>query len=85
MKINQKLINFYNSTHYIFEELNICIKINEICPQLENLLEKHAIDQWAFITAFNPYSKELNENENYTRHLNLIKDVDTFLYFEGIV
>jgi len=51
----------------------ISLSIGEYNSQLNKLLKKHNCDNWAFITAANPYSQPLSESENQQRHQQLIE------------
>jgi hypothetical protein len=54
----------------------IDIRIGEPCPALDALLEKHGVRCWAFITAWNPGSKRLDDAENRRRQARLEADVE---------
>jgi Protein of unknown function (DUF3293) len=51
------------------------IRIGQACPQLDTFLATRAIENWAFVSAFNPRSQVLCEQENLARHENLIRAV----------
>jgi hypothetical protein len=88
-EISQELINSYHKTTYIvystekFEKLEL--RINIYNPLLDDLIQKYKWKNWAFITAFNPFSRQLNENENLERHRQLIKEINgkNYLYYPG--
>ncbi len=63
----------------------ITIRIDNVHPDLDRLLESHDAKQWAFITAWNPFSEELSDEENSTRHDQLVQKVKELGYvaFEG--
>ena len=53
----------------------IDIRIGELCPPLDALLDKHAVRSWVFITAWNPGSKKLAAGENQRRQAALEAEV----------
>jgi len=63
----------------------ITIQIDKPHPELDLLLENHCVEQWAFITAWNPFSEELSLEENTVRHEQLVGKVRELGYiaFEG--
>lgn len=61
------LIESYTKTEYKIFEPPITIKVGQICIGLEELLEEHKQNSWAFISASNPYSKKISEELNMER------------------
>jgi hypothetical protein len=61
------LIESYSKTDYKIFDPVITIKVGQICFALEELLEEHNQQSWAFITSCNPYSKPLSEELNTDR------------------
>ena len=63
----------------------IDIRIGELSPALDALLEKHAARAWAFITAWNPGSKKLDDAENRRRQQQLEADVKQggYVFYRG--
>jgi hypothetical protein len=49
----------------------IVIRVGEPGPELDALLREAGCARWAYITAFNPGSVRLNDDENYTRQREL--------------
>jgi hypothetical protein len=78
------LYKAYLNTSYNVIDPPLSIHINEFHPKLDELLEQHQCETWAFITAFNPYSKILLEEENLRRHQMLVSDLSNFKLFEGV-
>ena len=75
------LIKAYKATNYLVPEFDLCIKIDQLSRDLNDLCERLKISSWAFITAFNPQSKllDLNDNQERNRALkNNLKDYDFF-------
>jgi len=53
----------------------IDIRIGELCPALDALLEKHGARTWAFITAWNPGSQKTDDATNRRRQAELEAEV----------
>jgi hypothetical protein len=81
--ISEELIQAYLTTTYRVDQLNVSIRIGQIDEGLEGILEKHGCDEWAFITAYNAFSVLLKEDVNAMRHLQLLRDVSSFTFFDG--
>jgi hypothetical protein len=77
------LIQAYKNTKYKVFNPNLIIEIGVMNNDLNDLLAKNNATEWAFITAFNPYSKALTEIENKDRHLQLQEFTKSFLIYEG--
>ena len=84
--INQELLQAYQNTTYrtvvepIFE-----IRVGEMNDSLSEFMHERGYDNWSFITAENPLSRQLNPVENKTRNAalkNLIEQASLF-YLEG--
>jgi hypothetical protein len=54
------------------EERQTIIRIGEYNLALDELLKRNKSESWAFITAYNPYSNALPEEENELRQENLL-------------
>ena len=65
------LLNAYNATEYKVYSPAIVIKIGIGNQVLNDLLISLNVSTWAYITAFNPFSKILTESENFKRHEEL--------------
>jgi hypothetical protein len=81
--INGELIQAYNKTTYKVFNTEISIKVGECTPELDSLCKKHNQISWAFITAYNPYSKKFSEEENIQSHWKLCQATKNYLCFEG--
>jgi hypothetical protein len=75
------LLEAYKNTKYKVFELNLTIEIGKSNQEVDAILAKYNASEWAFITAFNPYSKVLTDNENKIRHEELKKL--TYVTYEG--
>jgi hypothetical protein len=65
---------FRATTYRVFvtHEAPIDLRIGERSARLDALLEKHAIETWAFITAWNPGSHRIPAEENEARQAALL-------------
>ena len=77
------LIEAYKNTKYKVFESNLTIEVDKLNQELDDLLIKHESDKWAFITAYNPYSKVLTQDENISRHNEMKELVSNYITFEG--
>jgi hypothetical protein len=77
------LIEAYKNTKYKVFEPDVIIEIGKSNQDLNNLLLKYNSNEWAFITAYNPYSRVLTNNENRTRHDELKVLTKHYKTFEG--
>jgi hypothetical protein len=82
-----ELEDVYRSTNYVVRksESEIVIRIGELCPALDQLLEENAAASCAFLTAWNPYSQQLADEENATRQILLLEELRSrgMTYFHG--
>lgn len=77
------LLEAYKNTKYKVSQQDIVIEINKFNDKLNELLHKYNSTEWAFITAFNPYSKVLTQDENIERHNELKELTTSYIIFEG--
>lgn len=77
------LLEAYKNTKYKVSQQDIVIEINKFNDKLNELLYKYNSTEWAFITAFNPYSKVLTQDENIERHNELKELTTSYIIFEG--
>lgn len=77
------LLAAYQSTRYKTFDLPIVIEIGMVCPALDDLLSQYGLSTWAFITAWNPFSRVLSDAENNHRHTCLKEAVRQYKFFEG--
>lgn len=78
----------YRNTDYIVQDesfpiSSFVINIDQLHPELYNHI--NPLETWTYITAYNPYSKELSDNENESRNSLLKKDLKELglLVYEG--
>lgn len=77
------LLESYKNTRYKVFETNITIEIGKPNKELNELLLKYNSIEWAFITAYNPFSKILTSDENKLRHNELKELTRNFVTYEG--
>jgi hypothetical protein len=76
-KISPCLIRAYREAKYVVEHISpITLHVGQSSLRLSSLLKEHQVNTAAFITAYNPYSNVLSEQENISAHNSLIKDIN---------
>ena len=81
--IPKELIDAYLTTNFMVfnPELSICIgKIN---PELNELLIKEGVSEWAYITSVNPNSAMLSDEQNQKLFHELKESVKDYKFYEG--
>ena len=73
LNIDQQTVQAYLKTTYTTEKPKLSIKIGEINPELHVFLFDNNSIFWSFISACNPYSTILSDEENELRHQALIE------------
>ncbi len=81
--MDNHLLAAYENTSYSVFDPPISIKIGRRNPKLDAFLERMNHKEWAFITAYNPFSKVLSDRENEERHHLLRKQIEKYTFFEG--
>jgi len=71
--VNAALLDAYRRTTFIANtpDGRISLRIGQRCSELDDLLVKHGVTTWAYVTAFNPGSKILPREDNLGRHRKL--------------
>jgi hypothetical protein len=77
------LIEAYKNTKYKVFEPGIIIEIGVLNQDVDGLLIEYKSVEWAFITAYNPYSRVLTNDENKMRHDELKELTKSYITFEG--
>lgn len=77
------LIEAYKNTKYIVFEPTLTIEIGKLNQEIDEIIIKHNSNAWAFITAYNPYSRVLTNDENRVRHEELKDLTKNYMTFEG--
>jgi len=84
---NNKLWQAYQATSYEAKTPmgKVSIRIGNLSPNVDRLLQANELSSWAFITAFNPGSQPLSPSKNAQRHQQLLQDIANLglLAFEG--
>lgn len=80
---DQELIRAYNGTEYRVYGTEIILKIGQHSQMLDVLLNQYHQQDWSFITACNPRSEPLSDEENNLRHEQLKTSLGLYTYFEG--
>jgi hypothetical protein len=75
--VRRQLERAYCNTNYVVlrPEGDLVIRIGEPCWALDELLNARGVREWAFVSASNPRSDLLCEQENLARHENLLRAV----------
>jgi hypothetical protein len=65
----------YRRTNYVVDDrsVDVTIRLDRDNTALEGLLIKLRANSWAFLTAYNPYSNTVSEDENIARQAELIE------------
>ncbi len=82
---NNDLDAAYRSTQYVthLPDQALCLRIEEHSTELDTLLSSHGTTSWAFISAWNPFSVPLSNEDNNYRHLQLIERLSCYQLYPG--
>jgi hypothetical protein len=86
-ELDASLVAAYRETEYqVMEGETFVLKVDEPCPELLGLYRARNISCAAFITACNPFSRELTDAENAVRQTELASELKrrSLSYLEGI-
>ncbi|MFM8316305.1 MAG: DUF3293 domain-containing protein [Deltaproteobacteria bacterium] len=85
--MNESLLKAYQLALYRVKGAGIEfeLRVGERSQDLKELLNQHQVETWAFVTAANPQSQVLTEQENIRRNQELEKLLirDGYVYFTG--
>jgi len=73
---------YLNTTYRVYEPA-IAIRIDKENHGLAATLSQIGHTNWAYLTAWNPFSKQLTPEENETRNQQLLDDLKPFRVFNG--
>ena len=74
--IHPGLIRAYREAKYVIEaDDQITMRIGQANQHLAKVLKSHNVTTAAFITAFNPYSETLSDQENHKAQSSLNVDI----------
>lgn len=85
--INNNVIKSYHETNYhVYSEPAFFLTTGKPSQELLKLHDKYHVDCSAFITAFNPYSCQANEQQNIEKNLELSRFLSEmgFKLVEGV-
>lgn len=84
--LDESLLKAYKQTTYAVPSLKINIRIGEKSPLLDQLLQKLERRSWCFVTAWNPQSKLLSDEENQKRNDKLKESLiqSGYIYYDGL-
>jgi len=70
MTISAELLTHYFQAHYqvSYQGRSITFRVEEQNAELAQLLREQKANSALFVTAFNPYSQRLSDDENFTRN-----------------
>ena len=85
--MDEALLEAYRHTRFIAQtEIGpLEIRIGQRCPPLDELLTGQGVSTWAYVTAFNPASNLLSEQDNIERQRQLGRLVSSqgYLSYSG--
>ncbi len=81
--VSEDLRSAYINTIFKVIQPLMEIRIGFTCDQLETLLIENNCSEWAYITAYNPYSNMLSADQNSLRHEKLRDRLQHYRFFEG--
>ena len=71
------------STTYIIPGLGISLKIGQTSDELDQIMNENKVKSWAFISAWNPLSEVLPDDENRKRDAALAIATQAYQTFRG--
>jgi hypothetical protein len=77
------LIEAYQSTNFNVFEPELTIRIGHKNQLLDDLLQQHHCETWAYITAWNPLSETQSDEINQLRNKELKDDIQDYILFDG--
>lgn len=81
--MEEDLITAYMNAEYRVEGFSKPIYIGQNTTDADNVLSKNNRTEWAYLTAYNPMSCSLEEEENIRRNSELRKLVNDYIVIEG--
>jgi hypothetical protein len=85
--IQPDIVSAYFNTRYCItsSDIDVDLILGKQSDELDSFLEKQGAESWAFISAWNPFSEQLSDEENQFRHekmCNLLTSIK-FSFCEG--
>ena len=76
--IDPTLWEAYEQTHFIVQSTpQFVLKIGQYSEEIKQLFKHHSLSTSAFITAYNPFSQQLSQDENLERQASLVKEIQS--------
>ncbi len=75
VNIDQRLLKAYLSARYYIVRPSLNIEVGKVSRPLDVFLMDNNAYDWAFITAWNPHSRILDQVENEARHHALMQNL----------
>ena len=85
--IDANLWKAYEETDFIVHSKpEFALNIGQFSEQLKQLLNSHKVTSAAFVTAYNPFSQQLSEDENSKRQIRLVDEIQSrgLSLFQGL-
>ena len=85
-EIDWETIRAYTETHYhVHDATPFTLRLGVPSAELEGLQRAHAVDCCAYLTAYNPFSRKLDERENAARQAALASELKQsgYVFLEG--
>ena len=85
--IDSELWKSYEETDFIVHSKpEFALNIGQFSEQLKQLLNSHKVTSAAFVTAYNPFSQQLSEDENSERQIRLVDEIQSrgLSLFQGL-
>jgi hypothetical protein len=79
----KELIEAYKETDFNIYEPQITINVGKVNQELDQLLTTHNCIDWAYITAWNPYSEITDAKLNEQNNNQLRNDLIGYTVFDG--
>ena len=77
------LVEAYKETDFNIYEPRITINVGKVNQELDQLLKTHNCIDWAYITAWNPYSELTDHSINEENNNRLRNDLNKYKLYEG--
>ena len=81
--ISSELLEAYAKTEYHIDVLASPILVYQRHTEVDNLLIEHDVEEWAYLTSFNPFSQLRSEAENLKSNLSLKNDLANYQTYSG--
>ena len=79
-----ELFSFYLKTHYTVDGFQGPIRIDEHSAEADSFVAETGNKSWVYITAYNPFSKQIPEEQNMNLNQVLEKEISLYPYRKGM-